>query len=228
MVVIGDAGLLSKQITCSFLSLNATVALLAGSTQEINEHYYKSKNTASEKFIYFLTDPFDYIKCLDILSDLRETFGGIDLVVTTLENFCPQLDFTNVKLFDWHSVTEHNIKFFLTNRLILTYLKDETSLYVTVGKKHPMCSDNQNTIADLTATQRLKAVEIISSEFTDIKARYHHLLVDTENSGEQSNNCYGKKAADYIIQLYLSDVKKKDSAIKGSVFHNLENYISPL
>ena len=222
VVVIGGAGILSEQITHALLNQNATVALLAASTQEINSHNYKSVTHASGRFIPYLTDPFDYIKCLDILYDLKVTYSGIDLVVTTLDNFCPQIELTHTKLAEWHNVTEQNIKFFFTNRLILSYLKDENSMYLTIGKHDHLHSNNQNNIADLTANQRLEIIETISSEFTTIKSRYHHLFFDTATLAKNTLDKNIRILADYIIELYISGLKQKRDAGMNSVFQDLK------
>jgi len=221
-VVIGGAGVLSEQITHSLLNQNATVALLAASTKEINSQNYKSVTHASGRFIPYLTDPFDYIKCLDILYDLKVSYQGIDLVVTTLDNFCPQIELTHTKLDQWHNVTEQNIKFFFTNRLILSYLKDNNSMYLTIGKHDHLHSNNQNNIADLTANQRLEIIETISSEFTTITSRYHHLFFDTATFAENTPDKNSRMLADYIIDLYISGVEKKREAVTNSVFQDLK------
>ena len=222
VVVIGGAGILSEQIIDALLNQDATVALLAASTQEINAHYYKPAARASGRLIPYLTDPFDYIKCLDILYDLKVSYQGIDMVVTTLGNFCPHTELTRTKTAEWHIVTEQNIKFFFTNRLILSCLKDEHSVYVTVGKHVHLHNDNQNNIVDLTANKRLEIIETIASEFTTIKSRYHHLFFDTANFAENTLDKNIRMLADYIIELYIFGVEKKREAVTNSVFQDLK------
>jgi hypothetical protein len=143
------------------------------------------------------------------------------MVVTTLDNFCPQIELTHTKLAEWQNVTEQNIKFFFTNRLILSCLKDEHSVYVTVGKHVHLHNDNQNNIADLTANKRLEIIETIASEFTTIKSRYHHLFFDTATFAENTPDKNSRMLADYIIDLYIAGAKQKREAVVNSVFQDL-------
>jgi len=220
-VVISCTDTLSRELVKCLLKKNATVAVIAGSTQELISLSHFLSPDSSEKFLPFLTDPLDYIKCLDILAHLREMYGGIDLVVTGLVNFCPLVEFTHFEARDWQRLTEHNINFFFSNRLILNHLRDKTSLYLSFGKHNQQHTDNQNNITDLINSLRLEVTSIISAEFAGVKARYHHLFLDLEDMKVLGTGPPGKQAADYIMELYTHGGINNESSPKNLVFQYL-------
>ncbi|WP_025762243.1 SDR family NAD(P)-dependent oxidoreductase [Dyadobacter tibetensis] len=206
-VVIGAGSILDRQVTRALLLEGGQVAVLAASAEDLWQLKCFLKNDEISRLHLYLTDPLDYIKSLDILAHLKESFSRIDIVFTTLANYSPLATPQDILVADWKRTTEEHIQFYFTNLLILGYLKDDTSLYVTAGRQPVIKGDNQNILADLRQLLRLESHQYFLPEMASTNARYHHLYLKESWGGKDEAVSLKKDYADYIIQLYLGQTE---------------------
>ncbi|PWJ58248.1 hypothetical protein CLV98_104106 [Dyadobacter jejuensis] len=216
-VVIGVGCILDRQVIRALLLEGGQVAVLAASVEDLSQLKYFLKNEETSRLHPFLTDPLDYTKSLDILAHIKETWSNIDLVFTTLANYSPLATPQDILVADWKRTTEEHIQFYFTNLLILGYLKDETSLYVTAGRQPVVKGDNQNILADLRHLLRLESHPYFLPELASTNARYHHLYLKESWGDKDEAVSLKKDYADYIIQLYLGQTECLEADVRQVV-----------
>lgn len=211
-MIIGGTGVLGKEIVKSFLKENATVIVPAQSSDDILELKQHLLQVTTGKLIPFLTDLADYSKASEISTEIIDEFGRIDLAVTALDNCSSQTALSKLEITDWYRMIEQNINpFFVSTRIILSILKDKTSMYVTISNIDQAKQDNKNVLSSIAASLQGKMAEIISSELPEIKARYHHIFLHNSIDKDYSSGKQIAFTGDLIVQLYLAEDSKQNA-----------------
>lgn len=206
-MVIGGSGPIGKAIVQSFLMENARVIVPLSSSDEVMELKQHLSKVTSGELITFLTDLTDYSKASEIASEIIDEFGKIDLAVTAINNCCSNTTLAKIDINDWQRMVEKNITpFFISSSLMLSFLSDETAMYVTLSDFDRQRGDNKNVLGSVASSIQVKMAEIIATELKGIKARYHHIFLHKSFHCGQPTDQH--MLGDHIIQLYIDGTSK--------------------
>ncbi len=211
------SGRLTRQLVARLLQKDVTVIVAAKNFDEVVELHKCVGKELAGRLVTELVDDYDYAKMADLVENIIEEFGPIDLALQFFGNKLRSRCLLDMQYDDWETVVGATLSSsFIFARTVLETMKPERKgCFLSLSSTADALKKDNSSLKNVLLASRIEMTKVLAREAKKWDIDYHHIYIDHTNpaytpAGELIIH-RAEQLAGSLIDLYNSKDEKSEA-----------------